>query len=171
MAHDDFDDEPYVVIEKHGGSVGSFLAGIALGAGLALLLAPRSGAETRDDIARRARGARDRARDLADDVTGEVTDRVDRARAAVESRVDRARTAVDMRRQQVQRAVEAGRTAAQQAREDLERRIAETKAAYQAGARVAHERPTGGLAGAAGGMTGGAAGALPDLAEDDLDAV
>jgi poly-gamma-glutamate capsule biosynthesis protein CapA/YwtB (metallophosphatase superfamily) len=35
--------------------------------------------------------------------------------------------------------MEAGRAAAQQARDDLERRIAETKAAYQAGAEVARE--------------------------------
>jgi hypothetical protein len=33
--------------------------------------------------------------------------------------------------------MEAGRAAAQQARDDLERRIAETKAAYRAGAEVA----------------------------------
>jgi len=36
-----------------------------------------------------------------------------------------------MKKEQVQRAMEAGRAAAQQAREELERRIAETKAAYQ----------------------------------------
>jgi hypothetical protein len=42
-----------------------------------------------------------------------------------------------MRKQQVTRAVQAGRAAAQDARGELERRIAETKAAYQAGADVA----------------------------------
>jgi hypothetical protein len=36
-----------------------------------------------------------------------------------------------MKKEQVQRAMEAGRAAAQQAREELERRIADTKAAYQ----------------------------------------
>ena len=44
-----------------------------------------------------------------------------------------------MKRDQVARAVQAGREAAQQARSDLERRLAETKAAYQAGAQVARE--------------------------------
>ena len=42
-----------------------------------------------------------------------------------------------MKKQQVTRAMEAGREAAQQARGDLERRLAETKAAYNAGADVA----------------------------------
>jgi hypothetical protein len=46
---------------------------------------------------------------------------------------------VDLKREQVQRAVEAGRGAAQQAREDLERRIAETRAAYAAGTEAARE--------------------------------
>ena len=41
------DDEPYVVIEKSSGGIGSFLMGIAVGAGIALLMAPSSGMETR----------------------------------------------------------------------------------------------------------------------------
>jgi gas vesicle protein len=139
MRQHDYDDGPAVVIEKHTGGVGAFLFGLAVGAGVALLLAPQAGIDTRRVIARRARDARDQARDAADDVTTRVTDRFDRARTAVETRVATARDAVDLRRRQVQRAVEAGRAAAEQAREDLERRIAETKAAYQAGARVARE--------------------------------
>lgn len=139
MRHEEFDDEPYLIIEKNNGSVGSFLLGAAIGAGVALLLAPKTGLETRADLARQARQARDRARDLADDVQGQVTDRIAGARDAVNQRVDRARQAVDLKRRQVERAVEAGRVAAQQAREDLERRIAQTKAAYQAGTTAARE--------------------------------
>jgi gas vesicle protein len=146
MRHDEIDDEPYVIIEKNTGSVGSFLIGIAVGAGIALLLAPQSGEETRAEIARQARQARDRARDLADDMTEQVSDRVRGARDAVNVRVDRARRAVDLKRRQVERAVEAGRAAAQQARADLERRIAETKAAYEEGAEGA-EDATGGASG------------------------
>ena len=139
MRDDSYDDGPAVVIEKHSGGVGAFLFGLAVGAGVALLLAPQSGVETRQRIVRRARDARDQAYDAADDVSARVTDSIDRARSAVETRVATARDAVELRRRQVQRAVEAGRLAAEQAREDLERRIAETKAAYQAGARVARE--------------------------------
>ena len=139
MRHDDFDDEPYLIIEKSSGSVGAFLLGIAVGAGVALLLAPQSGEETRAEIGRQARQARDRARDFAGDVSDGVSRRIGDAREAVTERVDRARAAVDLKRRQVERAVEAGRAAAQQARADLERRIAQTKAAYQAGSTAARE--------------------------------
>ena len=44
MRHHHDDDEPYVVIEKSGG-MGSFFLGLAIGAGLALLFAPKSGRE------------------------------------------------------------------------------------------------------------------------------
>ena len=56
-----YDDEesdyapPYVIVERREIGVGPFLIGIALGAGVALLLAPQSGEETRRGIARRAR--------------------------------------------------------------------------------------------------------------------
>ena len=135
--YDEDDDEPYIVIEKHSGSVGSFLIGIALGAGVALLMAPQSGAETRQGIRRGARRAGTAARDLADDTRDAVADRIRLARETVETRIDSARHAVDLKKQQVARAMDAGRVAAQQAREDLERRIAETKAAYHAGGDVA----------------------------------
>ena len=139
------DDEPYVVIERHEGSVGSFLFGLAVGAGVALLLAPRSGIETRRDISLQARRARTRAQSLADNVTGSVADSFLQARDQVETRIEATRHAIDVKRQQVARAMEAGRAAAQQAKDDLERRIAETKAAYQAGtdaARAAITAPT-----------------------------
>jgi DNA repair exonuclease SbcCD ATPase subunit len=55
----------------------------------------------------------------------------------VEQQIDSARSALETKREQVSRAMEAGREAAQQARGDLERRLAETKAAYNAGADVA----------------------------------
>ena len=132
MRHDELDDEPYLVIEKESGSVGSFLVGLAIGAGVALLFAPQSGLETRRAVARRARDTRDRART-------EVERRVSDARDVVEERIGRARDAVEVRRRQVERAVEAGRAAAVEARADLERRIAETKAAYQAGTRAARD--------------------------------
>src|SRR5688500_3610124 len=135
MRHDELDDEPYLVIEKRSGSAGSFLVGLAIGAGVALLFAPQSGLETRRAVSGRARDARDRAR-------SELGRRVADARDAVGERVDRARQAVEMRRRQVERAVEAGRAAAVEARADLERRIAETKAAYQAGTRAARDART-----------------------------
>jgi hypothetical protein len=66
-----------------------------------------------------------------------VADTFETARTRVEQQIDSARSALEIKRQQVSRAMEAGREAAQQAREDLEQRLAETKAAYNAGADVA----------------------------------
>jgi len=131
------DDEPYIVIEKHNGGVGDFLLGALIGAGVALLFAPRSGRETRADISRRARAAQDRVRDVATGVTDQVVDTFETARSRIEEQIETAREAIVTKKEQVSRAMEAGREAAQQARTDLERRLAETKAAYNAGADVA----------------------------------
>ena len=138
------DEEPYVIIEKHSGSVGSLLLGVAIGAGLALLFAPQSGPETRRGITRQARLARVRATQLADEVQATVSDTITQARTQVEDRIDAARQAVEMRRQQVARAVDAGRAAAQQARSELQRRIEEGKAAYEAGTSAARAAANGG---------------------------
>lgn len=132
MSDYDFD-EPYVVIEQHEGSMGSFLFGLAVGAGVALLFAPRTGEEMRRRMRSQARRVRDRAQRVATEVGDSVTDSFQQAREEVESRIDAARRAVELKRQQVRSAVEAGRRAADDARDELERRIAETKAAYDAG--------------------------------------
>jgi gas vesicle protein len=134
----EFDDEPFVVIEKESGGVGSFLLGIAIGAGIALLFAPQAGADTRQGLKRSAQRVRRAAEDVVDDVRETVTDSLQQARQQVEDKIESARQTVETKKQQVADAMEAGRAAAQQARDDLERRIAETKAAYHAGAEVAH---------------------------------
>ena len=137
MRRVDYDDEPAVIIERHSGGVGSFLLGVAIGAVAALLLAPQSGEETRRDLRRGARRARRAAQDMAGDLTTKVSEGFDQARDRVEQGIDSARQAIDLKKRQVSRAMEAGRAAAQQARDELERRIAETKAAYNAGVDVA----------------------------------
>lgn len=146
MRHHDeeeFDDERhgYVVVERHGrgNAIGTFLLGAAIGAGLALLLAPRSGAETRADIRRRARKARDAAQRVATGVTDSVTDTFHDARRRVEEQIDNAREAINVKKDQMRRAVDAGRAAADEARVDIEQRLTETKAAYNAGADVVRE--------------------------------
>ena len=133
----DYDDEPAVIIERHSGGVGSFLLGVTIGAVAALLLAPQSGEATRRDLRRGARRARRAAQNMAGDLGTKVSDTFEQARGRVEHGIDTARQAIDLKKRQVTRAMEAGRAAAQQAREELERRIAETKAAYNAGADVA----------------------------------
>jgi gas vesicle protein len=145
MRRVDYDDEPAVIIERHSGGVGSFLLGIAIGAAAALLLAPQSGAATRREIRRSARRAKRAARDIAGDITTSVNDTFEQARGRVEHGIDTARQAIDLKKRQVSRAMEAGRAAAQQARDELERRIAETKAAYNAGVDVARSGSAGSL--------------------------
>ena len=51
----DHNDVPYIVIERDGGGqIGGFLVGALLGAGLALLFAPKSGEETQAELRDRA---------------------------------------------------------------------------------------------------------------------
>jgi gas vesicle protein len=122
------DDGPFVVIEKSEPGVGTF---VLIGAGLALLFAPRTGVETRRQLQKSAKRVGDQAQDLVSDVTGSVSQTIKSAKDKVEERIDSTRSAVELKRRQVTDAVDAGRAAAQQARVELEQRIAETKAAYK----------------------------------------
>jgi len=147
MSRYDFEDEePYVIIEHRSGGVGGFLLGAAIGAGIALLMAPRAGVETRRGIKRGAQRARDAAQQVAQDVTDGVVGTFEDARRRVEEQIDNAREAIELRTRQVTSAVEAGRAAAQEARLDLEQRLAETKAAYRAAppATAGSDRPARG---------------------------
>lgn len=139
MRHHHDEDEPYVVIEKHSSGMGSFFLGLAVGAGIALLFAPRSGRETRQSIARGARRVRRAAADAVEGVTDKVVGTFEDARQQVEDRINAVRGAVEEKKDHVERAMRAGRDAAQQARQDLEKRLTETKAAYAAGAQVAKD--------------------------------
>jgi gas vesicle protein len=123
--------EPYVIVERNQPGVGSFLIGLALGAGVALLLAPQTGEETRRGLARRARRAQDAAKDFVEDVSGTVADKFQEVRATVEERIEATLDAVDDKKRRVSNAFHAGRAAAREARGELEQRIAESKAAYK----------------------------------------
>jgi len=123
--------EPYVIVERREAGVGTFLIGLALGAGVALLLAPQSGEETRRELARRARRAQDAAQDFVEDVSGTVADRFQEVRASVEERIEATLGAVDDKKRRVSNAFHAGRAAAREARGELEQRIADSKAAYK----------------------------------------
>ena len=120
--------EPYVIVEKRGGGIGSLLIGLAIGAGAALLFAPQSGEETRRVIARRAQDA---AQDFVEDLSGTVGEKFSEVRASVEERIEATLDAVDAKKRRVSNAYHAGRSAAREARGELEQRIAESKAAYK----------------------------------------
>lgn len=122
-------DQPYIVIEKErSGSLGPFFVGALVGAGLALLFAPKSGEETQEEIKEQALRLKSAAQDRIQDVQRDLEDRLDQARAGVEARIDSVKDAVD-----------AGRRAALEARDDLEGKLERSKAAYRAGVAAAKE--------------------------------
>lgn len=141
-SRDDDRHERVVVVKRSGSGISPFLIGLAVGAGLALLFAPASGAETRRKLARGARRVRDAASNAAEDVTEKVVDTFAAARTSASEGVAAVRDTIATKKGQVARAVTEGKAAAHQARQDIEKRLAETKAAYQAGARVARDSKT-----------------------------
>jgi gas vesicle protein len=127
MPRRDWDDDDQIIIVDEGESSGlaAFLLGAAIGAGLALIFAPQSGAETRQSIRRQAKKAGEATKRAG----AKVSDAFAQAKADLESRIDSARSSLDLKKVQVSRAVDAGREAARAAREDLERRMAEQRTA------------------------------------------
>lgn len=129
MRDRDHDEGPYIVIERdRGGGIGSFLLGALVGAGLALLFAPKSGAETQAELKEHARKLRTAAEE-----------RVRQAQRQLEERLGEVREGVQARLDGVKDAVSAGRSAAHDARADLERKLQRSKAAYRAGVQAARE--------------------------------
>lgn len=120
----DREEGSYIVIERErgGGQVGSFVLGALVGAGLAFLFAPQSGAETQEEIKERARKLREGAESRMRDAQKQLEERLEGARQGVQSRISDVREAVD-----------AGRQAAVEARSELEDRLHRSKAAYRAG--------------------------------------
>lgn len=128
MSNRTYDDEPTVIVERRSaGGAGMFLAGLAIGAGLALLMAPQSGTELRRQLRRSARRAQRSAREMARDVRERAGDLYADAREELDSRVDDAREVLRERRRDVKDAVRNGREAAREARVAFERRLSEAR--------------------------------------------
>ncbi len=125
----DRDDVPYIVIDRNGGGgFGSFVLGALVGAGVALLMAPRSGEETQAEIRERAERLRLTAEDRVRDAQRRIEGRMEQAREGLTSRID-----------DVKEAVDSGKQAAVEARVSLEHRLEQSKAAYRAGIDAARE--------------------------------
>jgi gas vesicle protein len=86
----------------------AFLSGAALGAVAALLLAPQSGRESREQLRGYARRAEDSLRDMAG-----------RAGEAVDDAVDQGKDFVEKRKSVLREAFEAGREAMQRERDQV----------------------------------------------------
>ena len=125
MPRRDLDDDEQIIVFEEDDSSGvmTFLLGAAIGAGLALIFAPQSGAETRQSIKRGAKKAGEATKRAGE----KVSDALTQAKADLESRIDSAKSSLDLKKVQVARAVDAGREAAKAARDDLERRMAEQR--------------------------------------------
>jgi len=146
----DYDEQPTVIIERGGSGIGPFLLGALVGAGLALLFAPKSGAETQAEL-------KDKARRLK----ASAEERVRAAQKQLEERLDAARESVQARVEDVKDAVDAGRRAAVDARSDLERKLERSKAAYRAGIEAARQAAAG-----AGGADASRTASEPDDTEE-----
>ena len=124
-----YDDEgvPYVVIERSASGLMPFVWGALLGAAAALLLAPKSGAETQEELKERARRLREKAEQKAGELQDTLQDALSQGRRQVEDRYEGAKRAVADGRARAQHAVEAGKKAAQAARTELEDRLSEAR--------------------------------------------
>ena len=88
--------------EGHASTLGYFLAGLGIGAILALLFAPRSGQETRDLIAAKATEGRDF-----------VKSKTDELRKQAEETVEKGKDLVTKQKELLSAALEAGKQAYQ----------------------------------------------------------
>ena len=86
--------------ENDGSKVGFFLAGLGIGAVMALLFAPRSGKETRDMIVQKAEEGRDY-----------VVTKSEELRKQAEDAVDKGRDMVNKQKELLSAALEAGKQA------------------------------------------------------------
>jgi gas vesicle protein len=125
----DYDDDgvPYVVIERTGSGLIPFVWGALIGAAAALLLAPKSGAETQQDLKERARRLRERAEEKAGELQETMQDAFSQGRRQVEDKYEVAKGKVQEGRERAQQALDAGKKAARAARSELEDRMDESR--------------------------------------------
>jgi len=106
MAHDDGGSGP-------SGVILSFLVGALTGAAAAVLLAPRSGRETREILGEKWRETSDRSRSLGEQAAQKGREALDDASGYV----DRQRGVLEKRRDRLAAAVEAGKQAYREEKE------------------------------------------------------
>ena len=164
--------QPYVVGERRASGVVAFLCGALVGAGVALLLAPKSGRETQADLREGARRFREGTGERLTDLRDTLGDRYDRTRDRVETQVGAFRRNVADRQKKAGEAIKAGKDAARQARSDLEARVSESREAYRAALAEGEgpeDHPEEGSGDGSGG-TGDEAGEAPEADEKAGDA-
>ena len=89
--------------EENGGSqIGFFLAGLGIGAVIALLLAPRSGKETRDMIVQKAEEGRDFVVTKGEEIRKQAEDAVEKGKDMVNKQKDLLSAALEAGKQAYQ---------------------------------------------------------------------
>ena len=121
------EDSPVIVVERSGSSLGGFLLGILVGGGLALLLAPHSGEETRRVLRERGHRLKEAAEATADALQGRFEEGYEKARTRVEEGIETARRTIDDKKSSARDALRAGKAAVHSARDELERRLADAR--------------------------------------------
>jgi gas vesicle protein len=98
------------------GSLGWFVAGLGIGALAGVLYAPKSGAETRDDLAAQARDAKEKANQYVEQGKGQINEYVDKGkdyydkgRTQWSQYVDKGKDFLQQQGDKVNEAVEAGK--------------------------------------------------------------
>ncbi len=113
MSYDDLDD-------RHGGAsfLLGFIAGSVLGAGLALLLAPRSGEELRREVAEHADRLSKRAASEYEAASERVTHLAERGKVAYRTAADKARKFAERGREELHDLAEQAHDAAEEVLEE-----------------------------------------------------
>ena len=89
--------------EDNGGSqVGFFLAGLGIGAVIALLFAPRSGKETRDMIVEKAEEGRDYVKTKTEEIRKQAEDAVEKGKDLVSKQKEMLSAALEAGKQAYQ---------------------------------------------------------------------
>jgi gas vesicle protein len=123
MSYDELDD-------RHGGAsfLLGFIAGSVLGAGLALLLAPRSGEEIRREMAERAERLSKRAASEYEAASARVTHLAERGKDAYRTAADKARKYAERGRDDAHDLAEQAHEAVEDVRERVDAGVKTAKA-------------------------------------------
>ena len=125
----DANDRAVVVVERSEGGLGPFLFGLIVGAGAALLFAPKTGEETRRELRNRGRQIRASASEKAEELQDILSGGYEETKSRVEDGIASARQVIDEKRDGARDAVAAGKAAVHSARDELERRLSTARKA------------------------------------------
>ena len=123
----DEDEGPYVVIERSEPGIGTFVVGLAIGAGLALLFAPQPGSELRGMLRNYANRAKD--------------DLIDKGHEAWDTAVERGREYYDKGEEVIRDAGRSAREFAKQGQEAVKDAAPAKAPAAKAPAKQAEAKP------------------------------